>query len=168
LAAAPDGLLLEFGTGAGGSARRFAERTPRPLWTFDWFLGLPETWDQWDQAGAFTQFGEIPKVPDHVHVVAGMLQLTLPLFLRRHVEPVAFVHFDLDLYSSTSFALMTIHQRFAHGAILLFDEMLGRPRNLEHEGKAFCEFLRATNYAAEYLGQMHGESAIFRLLTAPA
>lgn len=74
------------------------------------------------------------------------------------------MHFDLDLYTATSFALMMCRGRFAHGAILLFDEMVGQPRNLQHEGKAFCEFLTATNYTAEYLGQMHGESAVFKLL----
>jgi len=159
--------MLELGVGAGDHLIRFAARTQRTIWGFDWFMGLPEDWDQYDRAGTFTTYGEVPQLPWNCRVVAGLIQLTLPQFLLRHKEQVAFAHFDLDLYSATSFALMTLKGRLAHGAIILFDEIVGRSRNYAHEGKAFCEFLQATNYAAEYLGQIgHGESAVFRLLTA--
>lgn len=134
------------------------------IWGFDWFFGLPEDWDEWDRAGKFTLYGEVPQVPDNCRLIAGLIQMTLPLWLLRHSGPIAFVHFDMDLYSATSFALLTCKGRYAHGCILLFDEMVGRERNLRNEGQAFCEFLKATNYGCEYLGQMHGESAIFRLL----
>jgi len=158
--------MLELGVGGGDRIRHFAERTSRTLWGFDWFMGLPEDWDQHDRIGTFSTFGEVPRLPDNCRVIAGLIQLTLPQFLLRHKEPVAFVHFDLDLYSATSFALMMLKDRFAHGAIVMFDEMVGRSRNYAHEGKAFCEFLAATNHAAEFLGQMHGESMIFKLLTS--
>ena len=163
---APEGLMLELGVGGGGTITNIANRTPRTVWGFDWFHGLPETWDEWDKAGAFTQHGEIPVVPDNVKIVSGLIQQSLPVFLSRHFERVAFVHFDLDLYSATSFALMAMNKRFAHGAILVFDEIVDRQRNLDNEGKAFCEFLTATNYCAEYLCYTRSvESLAFRLLT---
>jgi hypothetical protein len=140
------------------------------IYGFDWFYGLPEAWDEGavgDPAGSYSTAGVLPNLPDNCVLVVGLVQNTLRSFLANHPDPVAFVHFDLDLYSATSFALMALNRRLAHGAILLFDEMVLRPRNLAHEGTAFCEFLTATNYAAEYLGQSHSESMIFRLLTAP-
>lgn len=160
--------MIEFGVGAGGFLRVLAERTTREIWGFDSFHGLPEDWDEWDRTGAFTCYGEVPLVPARCRLVAGLIQATLPSWLGRHPGDIAFVHFDLDLYSATSFALLMCKERFAHGAILLFDEMVNKDRNLRHEGKAFCEFLAATNYCAEYLGQTHGESAIFKLLTCPS
>jgi hypothetical protein len=161
-------LLLELGVSSGGSISSLAARTSRLIYGFDWFYGLPEDWTEGevgDNRGAYGTGGVPPNVPDNCVLVVGLIQDTLRSFLRGHPDPVAFVHFDLDLYSSTSHALMTLNRRFAHGAILLFDEMVLRPRNLDNEGKAFCEFLKATHYTAEYLGQTHPESAIFRLLT---
>jgi hypothetical protein len=164
LAACPGGYFIEFGVGGGGYLRQFAARTDRTIYGFDWFFGLPEDWGM-AKIGTFTEWGEVPKVPGNCTIIAGLIQATLPAFLLRHRNSIAFVHFDLDLYSATSFALMVCKDRFAHGAILLFDEMVGMQRNLDNEGKAFCEFLKATNYTAEYLGQLgHGESAVFRLL----
>lgn len=163
----PDGYLIEFGVGGGSFLSAMAERTPREIWGFDSFHGLPEDWDAWDRIGAFSTYGEIPIVPGNCRLVAGLIQVTLPHWLDRHPDPIAFVHFDLDLYSATSFALMMMKDRFAHGAILLFDEMLNKDRNLAHEGKAFMEFISCTNYCAEWIGQTHGESAVFRLLRSP-
>jgi hypothetical protein len=160
--------LLELGVSGGGSISALAVRTDRLIYGFDWFYGLPEDWmegDHGDMVGSYSTGGVMPNVPANVVLVPGLIQRTLRSFLLRHPDPVAFVHFDLDLYSATSYALMALKSRFAHGAILLFDEMVGRPRNLAHEGLAFMEFLKATNYAVEYIGQTHGESAIFRVLT---
>lgn len=164
MAAAPDGYLIEFGVGCGDHLRRLASRTTREIWGFDSFWGLPEDWDEWDRAGAFSTFGEVPVLlPPQCRLVAGLIQTTLPVWLERHMGPIAFVHFDLDLYSATSFALMTCKDRFADGAILLFDEIVGPARNVANEGRAFEEFLSVTGFSVESLGQMHGESAIYRL-----
>ena len=55
-------------------------------------------------------------------LVHGLFQDTLDGFLQGHTEPVAFVHFDADLDSSTKYVLDRIADRLMDGTIFVFDE----------------------------------------------
>ena len=68
----------------------------------------------------------IPDVPG-AEVVAGLFEDTLPGFLARNEEPVAFVHVDCDLYSSTKTVLDLVGDRLAPDAVLVFDEFFNYP-----------------------------------------
>ena len=66
---------------------------------FDSFEGIQEHWNG-NPIGAFAQ-KRMPKVPDNVEFHVGYFDATLPDFLAVHADPVAFLHVDCDLYSST-------------------------------------------------------------------
>lgn len=98
----------------------------------------------------------LPDVPWNGELVVGLVEETLDKFLAEHSEPVAFVHFDMDLYAPTIFALRRL--RFRPGSILLFDEITGNERNDNNEGRALAEF---GVERVERIGQIGGESVAY-------
>ena len=167
IACAGTGLFLEFGVASGDTVNDIAKHiAPREVFGFDSFEGLPEDWvydgnKVWNRKGVFRC--DVPTdLSDNVILVKGLFQDTLPRFLTQHSEPVAFVHIDCDLYSSTKFVLMTLSPRL-DGAIVVFDEMLRHKAYEEHECRAFAEFLSETGHWCEYLGQQHFDGAGFRV-----
>ncbi|MDX1508578.1 MAG: class I SAM-dependent methyltransferase, partial [Woeseiaceae bacterium] len=94
-----DGLYLEFGVGRGKSMRWIAAQVDGTVYGFDSFEGIPEYWNG-NPVGAFAQ-KSLPKVPDNVEFVVGLFGDSLPGFLEQHRDPIAFLHIDCDLYSST-------------------------------------------------------------------
>lgn len=157
----PEGLPLEFGVGKGDTMRIFQEQTSRPIYGFDWFKGLPETWGT-DFPKGFFNCDDIPDFKASVQLVVGLFRDTLPGFLAEHEDPVAFAHMDADLYSSTKFVLDRLKDRFVPGTILAFDEIKGMKCAIEHEQKAFQEFLDETGQQWEYLGERHSDSGFFK------
>jgi hypothetical protein len=98
---APAGLHCEFGTWKGAWITEFAKNFPdRRFYGFDSFEGLPEEWSTL-QSGYFDLKGELPAVPPNVTLVKGWFNESIPPFLTQNSEPVAFIHMDCDLYSST-------------------------------------------------------------------
>ena len=95
------GLALEFGVATGTTLTIIAEAvsSDRTVVGFDVFTGLPEAWRTGFPVGEFSQ-AEIPTVAG-AEVVAGLFEDELPGFLARNDEPIAFLHVDCDLYSST-------------------------------------------------------------------
>jgi hypothetical protein len=51
-----------------------------------------------------------------------MFQETLGSFLEKLVEPILFIHFDAELYSSTTFCLNKVTSCLAPHSIFVFDE----------------------------------------------
>jgi hypothetical protein len=159
-----DGTMMELGVWRGESFREIcALAHPRKVYGFDWFRGLPEDWGAPGTAGTGDLDGAIPDCPDNGEFVVGLVQDTLPQFLRHQHGDVAFVHFDLDLYSSTYFGLSQLGHRFKRGAILAFDEIDRDVRNMNHEQAAFREWLEEAPFDFELLGQRHAESWVIRL-----
>ena len=160
-----DGLCCEFGVMEGRTFRPFAEAlAPRKLYGFDWFQGLPETWAP-VMAPKGSMACAIPTdLPVNTELVIGLFQDTLEPFLRTHDGPVAFCHFDADLYSSTKYVLGKVGPRLADGAILIFDEIIGSPYAHAHEGRAFVEWL-VTRPATptDLIGMRHRNAAIFQI-----
>ncbi|NLU83572.1 TylF/MycF/NovP-related O-methyltransferase [Rhodococcus sp. HNM0569] len=146
------GLALEFGVASGATLDVVAQTLAPtlPVYGFDVFTGLPETWRTGFEEGVFAQ-DEIPEIPG-AGIVAGLFEETLPDFLDEHPEPVAFLHLDADLYSSTRTVLELVGPRLQTGSIVLMDEFFNFPGWQRHEFLAWSEFAEKTGVAFEYLG----------------
>ena len=59
--------------------------------------------------------------------------------------PVAFIHVDCDLYSSTKTIFSLLSDRIVPGTIILFDEYFNYPNWQQHEYKALQEFVDTKN-----------------------
>lgn len=146
-----DGLFLEFGVAYGRSINLIASVvTPRKVYGFDSFEGLPEDWAAGVGKGAFAQ-EKLPEVAENVELVVGWFDNTLPPFLAAHPGPLALLHVDCDLYSSTRTVLTLCTSRIIKGTVIAFDEYFGYAGWREHEFKAFQQFCRANNRTYEYL-----------------
>jgi hypothetical protein len=146
-----EGLNMEFGVFFGHSIRYLASLTEAPVHGFDSFEGIPEGWFNEEAAGAYSTAGDIPPVPDNVHLHAGWFSDTLPPFVAEHPGPVRLVNIDCDIYSSTQCIFEHLGSQMGAGTILIFDEYGFYPGWQEHEHKAFMEFLESSGHGHEIL-----------------
>jgi|SRR5215469_580686 len=158
-----DGTFMELGVWQGKSFNEICKAFyPHKVYGFDWFRGLPEDWADDGSKGLLNLHGVPPDCPENGEFVIGLVRGTLPDFVPKHA-PAAFVHFDMDLYSSTAEALHYL--KFRPGAILAFDEIDNHIRNHNHEQRALREWIEDAPYDFEMLGSRHPESWVIRLLT---
>lgn len=138
------GDWAEFGVFRGGSARFFLQNLPADstFHLFDSFKGLPETWGTIMKKGRFAlPHHQIPTFDDpRCRLYKGLFQETLPIFVAQQTKPLAFVHIDCDLYSSTKEALFFCNPFIVSGTLLAFDEMYGYETWEEHEYRAYREW----------------------------
>ena len=146
-----EGLVLEFGVFQGYHIRNIAAATTRTVYGFDSFEGLPEPWSL-DPKGHFHLHGGLPKVPANVTLVKGWFNETLPGFLAEHPDPVAFVHVDCDLYSSTETVLELLTPRIHPGTTIVLDDFMCEPGWQKEEHKAFFDWTRRHRVEFEYIG----------------
>ncbi len=145
-----DGLALEFGVATGGTLRVIAAaRGNKQVFGFDSFQGLPEDWRTSLPAGTFKTDG-LPDVPG-AELVVGLFADTLPGFLAGHADPVAFLHLDADLYSSTVTVLEHVSPRLRPGSVIAFDEYFNYPGWEQHEHRAWQEFVGASGIEFDYV-----------------
>jgi hypothetical protein len=160
------GLYLEFGVGRGKSMRWIAGRVDSTVYGFDSFEGIQEYWNG-NPVGAFAQ-KKLPKVPDNVEFVRGYFDDTLPGFLEKHADPVAFLHVDCDLYSSTVTIFEALGERLQPGAVILFDEYYNFHRWQQHEFRAFQEFVERSGVRYEYIAfSVTGQQVAVHVLENP-
>jgi hypothetical protein len=163
-AASDEGLILEFGVGDGASLRHLARGARRTCHGFDSFEGLPEDWaGTFERKGKFGRGGDLPDVPANARLHKGWFDKTLPQFLEANPgEPVALLHVDCDIYSSTATVLRGLGERLHAGSVVVFDEYFNYPNWQRHEWKAFQEFLRDSGFSYRYLGfaQKNGHVAV--------
>ncbi|NQV86878.1 MAG: class I SAM-dependent methyltransferase, partial [Woeseiaceae bacterium] len=160
------GLYLEFGVGRGKSMRWIAAAVDSTVHGFDSFEGIQEHWNG-NPIGAFAQ-KKMPKVPANVEFHVGYFDATLPAFLESHPEPIAFLHVDCDLYSSTVTLFDLLGTRLQPGSIILFDEYYNFHRWQQHEFKAFQEFVAKSGMTYEYIAySVTGQQAAVRVLDNP-
>lgn len=159
----PAGMVLEFGVAHGSTITQIANVFPdRTIHGFDSFEGLPENWRIGFPAGTFKC--DMPHVPESVALHKGLFNETLPSFLSQYTDKIAFVHMDADLYSSTSYVLENIEDRFIDGSIIIFDELHYFDNNYkDHEYKAFDEFISRTGFKVTFLKKRTIESYCFKL-----
>jgi len=150
----PAGLGLEFGVYKGVTINHLARLAPdRQFFGFDSFLGLPEQWSGNRHSKLnFDRKGKIPKVPSNVTIVEGWFHETLPGFLAKHDGPIAFMHIDCDIYSSTKTVLDLTAGRLAPGAVLVFDKFFNYQGFELHEYKAFFEFVERFDVEYRFVG----------------
>jgi hypothetical protein len=149
---APTGLILEFGIWKGASIRHVANRvSPRKVYGFDSFEGLPEAWPMGIPKGYF-KVDALPEVPPNAELIKGWFDATATDFLAKHPETIALLHIDSDLYSSAKFVLDTYGSRIIPGTVILFDDYMNYPNWTEGESKAFAEWCEKTGTKYRFVG----------------
>jgi hypothetical protein len=143
-----EGLFLEFGVATGQTISQIAALSQAHVFGFDSFEGLPEPWRTGFPKGCFS--GEIPQVPSNVSIIRGWFSDTLPKFTEEHKEPVAFLHVDCDLYSSTKCIFDFLYPRIGRGCVIVFDEYFNYPGWQDHEHKAFIELVDRRHLGFRY------------------
>jgi hypothetical protein len=149
---ATEGCFMEFGVWKGQSINYLAGKTKVPVYGFDSFEGLPEDWVLGYDRERFRVDG-LPSVPNHVTLVKGWYDDTVPAFASENDTKLAFAHIDCDLYSSTMTIFDHLGTRFVAGSVIVFDEYFNYPGWREDgEFKAFQEFIGTIDLDYEYLG----------------
>lgn len=169
--------VLEFGVGSGHTMRqckgildtKFAG-TEFVIRGFDWFQGLPEAWASTKYegvvaapAGAFTQNGVAPAI-DGVLYYVGLFEETLPSYVANEAGPIALLHVDCDLYSSTVTLFEHLHPYIVKDTIIAFDEWcyLHNSELDDHEAKAFYEYVEKYDVKYEFVDFVCPEKGIER------
>ena len=160
--AAKRGLYLEFGVATGATVNLIASLVPARVYGFDSFEGLPEPWPGYLPKGAFRQ-DRLPVVSENVELVVGMFEHTLPQFLKRHGDALAFVHIDCDLYTSTRTVLGHLAPRLLAGTIVVFDEYFNYPGWEEGEHRAFRELVGELGLSYTYLAYTNSQQVALRI-----
>jgi Methyltransferase domain len=149
-----DGLYAEFGVNNGGTITYIAKQKPaQMIHGFDSFEGLPEDWSgNAMAAGFFSRKGQLPKVPRNVVLHPGWFDATAPKFAAEHPGPLAFLHVDCDLYSSTATTFAALSDRIVPGTVIVFDEYFNYPNWKAHEHRAFTEFQGISGITFKHVG----------------
>ena len=157
-----EGHYLEFGVFTGGTIRFIAKRIGgRIIHGFDSFEGLPEAWSGFNLGSrSFDVRRQLPRVPSNVRLHRGWFDKTLPDWLKANPGPVAFMHIDCDIYSSTRAIFTLVGDRLVSGTIILFDEYFNYPNWEQHEYKAFQEFVASNGIEYRYLGFARQQVAV--------
>lgn len=158
-----DGLICEFGVFEGQTITYIATQVPdRTIIGFDSFEGLPEDWRGPFLRGVFSTAGHLPMVPANVTLVKGWFDSTVPRFAIEHAGPIALLHIDCDLYSSTKCIFMNLGDRVVPGSVMVFDEYFDYPGWEEHEFRAFAELVSEAGLSYEYLAynRLHEQVAV--------
>ncbi len=163
-----DGLLLEFGVFQGRSINLIAARTNRRVFGFDSFEGLPEDWTANSPKGAYSLGGRLPDTAENVSLIPGWFSDAIPQFAKSHAGPVALLHLDCDLHSSTALVLESLGERLPPGAVVILDDFVGYPGFLEHEYRAWNEFCTKAGVEAQLISAAIGaREAAFQIIENP-
>lgn len=126
------GHVMEFGVFQAGTLNWMAQwsrRRPDPrVFGFDSFQGLPHDWVRTKDGGDRYQAGHfalpaLPCVKPNARLVPGFFDATLAPWLAENPGPVALLHNDSDLYSSTIHTLRLLNDRIVPGTVIVFDEL---------------------------------------------
>ena len=160
-----DGDVLECGVFHGRSLNLLARWTNRQCHGFDSFQGLPEAWSLQEPAGAYSTNGAKPTLlSDNITLHEGWFEDSLPEFSNSLQKPIALLHIDCDLYSSTKTVLTHLLPHLQPGSLIVFDDYAGYPEWREHEYKAWQEVLTEQSINATLeAAVMLGRSVVFKL-----
>jgi len=117
-----DGHWCEFGVRQGRSLKWLIEEYPHQvIHAFDSWEGLPEDWNH--GTGKVADMScDPPTVPGHIQLHKGWFKDTLPVWKQKHKGPIAFLHMDADIYSSTKEVLTALDEQIVTGTVITFDE----------------------------------------------
>jgi len=148
------GLVLEFGVATGRTLNHFARLLPgKTVYGFDGFQGLPEDWTSRMRRGFFAR-DSLPAVRSNCRLVVGWFDQTLPKWIKSNHQPVALLHVDCDLYSSTVTILNNLKHQIVSGTVIVFDEYINYPGWQLDEFKAWQEFVGKNDIRYEYIGRV--------------
>ena len=148
------GLVLEFGVATGRTLNHFARVLPfKTIYGFDGFQGLPEDWTSRMRKGFFAR-SNLPYVRKNCELVVGWFDDTLPEFVQQHDQPIALLHVDCDLYSSTATVLNALKNQIVPGTVIVFDEYMNYPGWQLDEFRAWQDYVRAFGARYEYIGRV--------------
>ena len=151
-----DGWILEFGVATGRTLNQFAKWLPKKfVFGFDGFEGLPEDWTSRMRRGFFAR-DKLPRVRSNCQLVVGWFDQTLPGFKQNRIKngPVALLHVDCDLYSSTVTILENLKDNIVPGTVIVFDEYINYPGWQLDEFRAWQEHCRMYGVKYEYIGRV--------------
>ena len=116
------GHWCEFGVRAGRSLNWLIDEYPtQVIHAFDSWRGLPQEWDH--GTGKVADMScDPPAVPGHIHLHEGWFKDTLPVWKSHNKGPIAFLHMDADIYSSTKEVLLSLNDQIVPGTVITFDE----------------------------------------------
>lgn len=150
------GTVLEFGVATGRTLNQFAKWLPnKPVHGFDGFVGLPEDWTSRMRKGFFAR-NTLPRVRKNCQLWVGWFNETLPGFKEQVqlTRPIALLHVDCDLYSSTVTILNELKDNIVPGTVIIFDEYINYPGWQLDEFRAWQEHVKAHNIKYEYIGRV--------------
>ena len=150
------GAVLEFGVATGRTLNQFAKWLPnKTVYGFDGFEGLPEDWTSRMRKGFFARH-TLPRVRSNCKLIVGWFDQTLPGFKADCIknEPIALLHVDCDLYSSTVTILKNLKDNIVPGTVIVFDEYMNYPGWQQDEFLAWQEFVQQHNIKYEYIGRV--------------
>ena len=151
-----DGWVLEFGVATGRTLNQFAHWLPNKfVFGFDGFEGLPEDWTSRMRRGFFAR-DSLPRVRKNCELVVGWFDQTLPGFKNNRIKngPIALLHVDCDLYSSTVTILNNLRENIVPGTVIVFDEYLNYPGWQLDEFRAWQEHCKKYGVKYEYIGRV--------------
>ena len=116
------GHWCEFGVREGRSLKWLIEKYPsQVIHAFDSWEGLPEEWDH--GAGNVKDMScNPPDVPEHIKLHKGWFKDTVPEWKQNNTGPIAFLHMDADIYSSTKEVLTALNDQIVAGTVITFDD----------------------------------------------
>ena len=147
----PEGTIIEFGTGAGGTAIGLHDNFPGQVVTIDWFAGLPQTEKEappiW-RKGAFkadarTTIKRLDVYPRMTLIQSDIRELEPPEVYG--LKRIVGVHIDVDIYESTVAALRYVNLLEWDRITIRFDDW-GDGVYLKHEPAALEEWLEASGH----------------------
>lgn len=150
------GWILEFGVATGRTLNQFAHWLPnKTVYGFDGFQGLPEDWTSRMRRGFFAR-DNLPRVKKNCHLVVGWFDQTLPRFKETYIkdQPLALLHVDCDLYSSTVTILENLRNNIVPGTVIVFDEYMNYPGWQLDEFRAWQEHCAKYDVKYEYIGRV--------------
>lgn len=117
-----EGHWCEFGVREGRSLQWLINEHPNTvIHAFDSWKGLPEDWNH--GTGTVADMScEPPVVPEHIQLHKGWFKDTLPIWKQNNDGPIAFLHMDADIYSSTKEVLVSLDEQIVPGTVITFDE----------------------------------------------
>lgn len=151
-----DGWILEFGVATGRTLNQFAKWLPNKfVFGFDGFEGLPEDWTSRMRRGFFAR-DSLPRVRSNCQLVVGWFDQTLPGFKANRIKngPIALLHVDCDLYSSTVTVLNNLRENIVPGTVIVFDEYINYPGWQLDEFRAWQEHCKMFGVQYEYIGRV--------------
>ena len=142
-----NGHRCEFGVREGRSLKWLIDQYPQQvIHAFDSWQGLPEDWNH--GTGKVADMScDPPIVPEHIQLHKGWFKDTLTNWKHNNTGPIAFLHMDADIYSSTKEVLTALDEQIVTGTVITFDEFCNfrlsgkMSKWQEHEFLALIEWL---------------------------